>query len=168
MAYITLEEAKDHIRVDFDDDDVYILALMDVAETAILNEVKGTFPGTGTVTTDGTITLSGDDSEFVDEIKVGDVLKVEGETDRTVASVTDEDTLTVGVAFTTSEAGLRYYVQPTALESSILPKPLKQAMLLLIGQLYNQREPVNVGSSVVKMPYSLDYLISPYKNWVVK
>jgi hypothetical protein len=73
MAYVTLEEAKDHCRVDFDDDDVYILSLIDVAETAVLNEVKGNFPGTGTVTTNGTTILTGEDSIFVDETKAGDI-----------------------------------------------------------------------------------------------
>lgn len=169
MAYVTLEEAKDHIRVDFDDDDMYILSLIDVAETAILNEIKGNFPGTGTVTTNGTITLEGDDDTiFVDEIKVGDILRVAGETDRTVATITDEDTLTVTLAFTTSDSDLKFYVEPSPLVSSVLPKPLKQAILLMIGHLYNQREPINVGNLVTKIPYSLDFLVAPYKNYVVK
>jgi hypothetical protein len=168
MAYVTLEEAKDHCRVDFDDDDVYILSLIDVAETAVLNEVKGNFPGTGTVTTNGTTILTGEDSIFVDETKAGDILRVEGETDRTVSTVTDEDTLTVSLAFTTSESGLKYKIEPSPLVSNILPKPLKQAILLMIGNLYNQREPINVGNLVTKIPYSLEFLIAPYKTWVVK
>jgi hypothetical protein len=168
MAYITLEEAKDHCRVDFDDDDVYILSLMDVAETAVLNDVKGNFPGTGTVTTNGTTTLTGEGSIFIDEIKAGDVLRVEGETDRTVSSVTDLNTLVVSVAFTTSDTDLKYYIEPSPLVSSVLPKPLKQAILLMIGHLYNSREPVQIGVGITKVPYSLEYLIAPYKNWVVK
>jgi hypothetical protein len=168
-SYITLEEAKDHCRVDFDDDDVYILALMDVAETAILNEVKGQYPGTGTVTTAGTTTLEGDsDTIFIDECKAGDTIIVSGETSRVIASITDLNTLITTVAFTTSDSGLSYVIQPTPLESSVLPKPLKQAILLLIGNLYNQREPINVGNMVTKIPYSLDFLIAPYKTWVVK
>lgn len=34
-TYITLEEAKDHLRVDFDDDDRYIETLCDVAEASL-------------------------------------------------------------------------------------------------------------------------------------
>ena len=169
MAYVTLEEAKDHIRVDFDDDDVYILSLMDVAETAVLNEVKGNFPGTGTVTTNGTTTLTGDDDAiFINEVKVGDVVKVEGETDRTVATITSDSVLTVTSAFSTSEAGLKYHIESTPLVSGALPTPLKQAILLMIGHLYNSREPVQIGTSITKIPYSLDFLMSPYKTWVVK
>jgi hypothetical protein len=141
---------------------------MDVAETAVLNDVKGNFPGTGTVTTNGTTTLTGEGSIFIDEIKAGDVLRVEGETDRTVSSVTDLNTLVVSVAFTTSDTDLKYYIEPSPLVSSVLPKPLKQAILLMIGHLYNSREPVQIGVGITKVPYSLEYLIAPYKNWVVK
>lgn len=95
--YVTLEEAKDHIRVDFDDDDIYIESLIEVSEAAIANEIN---------------------EDFADILEGGE-----------------------------------------------LPKPLKQAILLLIGQLYNQREPVLIGSSVVKIPYTLEMLIAPYKNW---
>jgi len=35
MAYISLEEAKDHLRVEFDEDDRYITELIDVAEASL-------------------------------------------------------------------------------------------------------------------------------------
>ena len=97
MAYVTLEQAKDHCRVDFDDDDIYIGDLIDVAEASVANEI-------------GTTLASN-------------------------------------------------------LVSGELPKPLYQAILLLVGHLYNSREPVIIGTGVVKVPYTLDYLISPYKSW---
>jgi hypothetical protein len=100
MAYITLEQAKDHIRVDFNDDDFYIEELIAVSEASIENEI-------------GTTLASN-------------------------------------------------------LVGGVLPKPLYQAILFLIGHLYNQREPVMVGVSVVKCPFTLEYLIAPYKTWVCK
>jgi len=39
--------------------------------------------------------------------------------------------------------------------------PLKQAVLLLVGNLYANREPVAY-NQVVKVPYSFDFLIAPY------
>ena len=50
-------------------------------------------------------------------------------------------------------------------QGGVLPKPLYQAILLMIGHLYDTREPVMVGVSVVKCPYTLDFLLAPYKTW---
>lgn len=163
-SYVTLEEAKDHIRVDYTDDDVYITDLLDVCETAILNEVKGHIPGEGTVATSGTA-LTGSSTNFLD-FQAGDIIRVDGESNRTISAITSNTALTVTSAFSASGSGLSYRIEPSF--SGVLPKPLKQAILIMIGLLYNQREPVIIGTSVVKIPYTLEYLIAPYKTWVVK
>jgi hypothetical protein len=98
--YVTLEQAKDHIRVDFDDDDIYIEDLIGVAETSVANEI--------------------------------------------------------GTTLASNEV------------SGVLPKPLYQGILLLVGHLYAIREPVTVGVVCVKVPFSLEYLLAPYKTWVLK
>jgi hypothetical protein len=100
MAYVTLEQAKDHLRVEIADDDFYITDLIAVSEQSIENEIGSTLASN----------LSG----------------------------------------------------------GVLPKPLYQAILLLIGHLYATREPVMVGVSVVKCPFTLEYLIYPYKTWTCK
>ena len=100
MSYVTLEQAKDHIRVDFDDDDVYIGDLIDVAEASVANEIGSTLASN----------------------------EIGGE----------------------------------------LPKPLYQGILFMVGHLYNSREPVIIGTGVVKVPYTLEYLLSPYKTWTCK
>lgn len=100
MAYVTIEQAKDHLRVDFADDDFYINDLIMVSESAIENEI--------------------------------------------------------GSTLLSNEVG------------GVLPKPLYQAILLLIGHLYATREPVMVGVSVVKCPFTLEYLLYPYKTWTCK
>jgi len=97
MAYVTLEQAKDHLRVDFDDDDIYIGDLITVAEQSIADEIGSTLA-----------------SNEVDDV---------------------------------------------------LPRTLYQAILLMVGHLYATREPVMVGISVVKCPFTLEYLIAPYKSW---
>ena len=98
--YVTLEQAKDHLRVDFEDDDIYIETLIDVAEQSVANEI-------------GTTLLS-------------------------------------------NEVG------------GVLPKPLFQAILLMTGHLYEHREPVIAGVGVQKIPFSMEYLLAPYKTWVCK
>lgn len=39
MAYVTLQEVKHHLRVEVSEDDTYLEHLIDVAETAIANEL---------------------------------------------------------------------------------------------------------------------------------
>ena len=99
--YVTLCEAKKHLLVDnsFNDDDEYILALIDIAEEAVSININ--------------IPL---------------------------------DSITVG---------------------GELPPAVKAAILLLVGNLYANREPVAY-TSVSKVPYTFDYLISLYKNYSIK
>ena len=49
-------------------------------------------------------------------------------------------------------------------EGGLLPSPIVHAMLLLIGNLYANREPVSYGT-VVKVPLSYEYLLGFYKNY---
>jgi hypothetical protein len=99
-VYVTLEQAKDHLRVDITDDDTHIGDLIDVAETSVENEI--------------------------------------------------------GVTLVSLAVG------------GVLPKPLYQSILFMVGHLYNTREPVMVGVGVAKCPYTMEYLLAPYKIWTVK
>lgn len=49
----------------------------------------------------------------------------------------------------------------------ILPPSIIQAMLLLIGNLYQNREPVAFGT-VSEIPINYNYLLGLYKNYDVK
>lgn len=44
----------------------------------------------------------------------------------------------------------------------LAPRPILQAMLLLVGHLYANREAVNVGNIVNTMPYAVEWLLSSY------
>lgn len=44
-----------------------------------------------------------------------------------------------------------------------LPKSIKQAMLLLLGHLYERREAVNVGNIVSSYPLGYTHLLTPYR-----
>jgi hypothetical protein len=157
-------EAREHLRVDFSDDDFYISQLVELVEELVLTEIQGSITGEGTVTTAGTTALIGIGSNFTD-YTVGDTIKVEGETLRTIATITDDTHLTVSVAFSTTAAGLTYTMHPGI--PSPIPRGLKQAMLLLLGHFYQVREPVIIGVNATKIPYAYEYLIAPYKNYTV-
>ncbi len=45
--------------------------------------------------------------------------------------------------------------------TEVIPLPVKHAALLLVGNLYANREPVSFGQAY-KVPLSYEYLLSPY------
>lgn len=49
-------------------------------------------------------------------------------------------------------------------EDGEIPSPLLQAMLLMVGNLYMNREPVALVSTI-EIPYTYKYLLSLYKNY---
>lgn len=51
-----------------------------------------------------------------------------------------------------------------ALNEGQIPKPLVQAMLLMVGNLYQNREIV-APTKTTNLPYNYEYLIDLYKNY---
>jgi uncharacterized phage protein (predicted DNA packaging) len=49
-------------------------------------------------------------------------------------------------------------------EDGVVPTPLLQAILLFIGNMYDNRESVAY-SSVTEVPKSLDYILSMYRDY---
>jgi hypothetical protein len=231
--YLDFDDVKKHLRVDFDDDDAYIIDLIDMVEALVLNEVQGLITGegvvetaltptTGTVQTAGTTALIGTTTNFL-SFTVGETITVSGETVRTIATITDDTHLTVTSAFSTTASGLSYVVSTKKLligtESNFaeynvgdlvkvdgetfrtidsitddthltvtvsfanaltnlayqfrpgIPSPirleLKQGMLLMIKHYYDNRDTVLIGVGVQKMPYGFEFLVNRYKNWTV-
>ena len=52
-------------------------------------------------------------------------------------------------------------------EGGILPPSIIHAMLLMIGNLYQNREPISFGT-VVKIPYTYEYLVGLYKRYGIR
>lgn len=46
-----------------------------------------------------------------------------------------------------------------------VPRPIRQAMLLLLGHAYAHREIVVAGTIVSPIPQSMDWLLDPYRVW---
>lgn len=121
-TFLHLQQVKDHLRVDFNDDDNYIQDLIDMTEMAIEQEIGQSLSGLTWVLLTGS-TLTG-------------------------------------------------YTQTTGIQeangSGTFPLRLKQGMLLMIGHFYQNREPAIIGVAINKIPWGLEYLIAPYKNWTIK
>jgi hypothetical protein len=166
-TYLTLAECKAHLRVDFTDDDTYIGSLAEMVEVVVLNEIKGSTNGEGSVATAGSKVLTGTETNFTD-FAVGDTVTVAGETTRTIDSITNDTLLTVTSNFANTTSGVTYIMHGGfPLENGDLPLPLRHAMLLMLGHFYMNREPVSV-TGLIKVPQTFDFLIAPYKNWTVR
>lgn len=50
-------------------------------------------------------------------------------------------------------------------EPEAVPAPVKQAVLLLVGQWFRNRMAVNVGNIVNEMPFAVEALLSPFRRW---
>jgi hypothetical protein len=74
----------------------------------VISLVNNDYPtvSIGTVATNGTTVLTGTGTSFLSTFHVSDVITVSGETSRIVTAVTDDSTLTVSVAFSTTATGL--------------------------------------------------------------
>jgi hypothetical protein len=169
MVYIDLEEAKEHLHVDFDDDDAYIISLIDLVEELVLVEIQGEKIGEGTVATTVAVAVVGTNTNFLD-YSVGDTITVRDAdlgtvVTRTIATITSDTALTVTVAFAAIASSLTYVIHTGM--SMPIPRGLKQAMLLMLGHFYNVREPILIGVNGTKIPYGYEYLVSPYKNWTI-
>ena len=76
--------------------------------TIYSEESEGSHTGLGTVATNGTTTLTGTDTVFERSFVVGDTISVAGETDRIIATIASNTSLTVTSAFSTTDSGLAY------------------------------------------------------------
>ena len=174
---ITLAEAKEHLRVDFDEDDTLITSLIVAAREHLENSIARRL-----VTQTWEVTYP----EFKDELILPETPL------QSITSVTyldsdgDSQTLasTVYEADTTTEPGLirRTYLQTWPVTRAVwnavviryvvgygtasdVPQALKQAMYLHIGTMYEFRESVMAGMNVATVPMAYESLISPYRVW---
>lgn len=80
---------------------------------------------------------------------------------------TDDDEYILGL-IQVAEQSVRVHVNQdleglAEKNNGFLPSPLIQAMLLMVGNLYQNREVV--GSKTQKLPFNYQYLIDLYRNY---
>ena len=162
--YLDLTGVKQNFNIDYSDDDAIITGLMELAEELVLTDIQGTVTGVGTVATDGSSGLTGTDTFFT-SYTVGDTIKVDGAVIQTITAITDDTHLTVSGTFTSTSGDLGYVMHPGI--PSPVPNRLKQAMMMMVGHFYSNREATIAGVTLAKIPYGYDYLIEHDKNWTV-
>jgi hypothetical protein len=147
--FVDLETVKKHLQIDADytGDDNYLLMLISVAEQAVATHLDLNLTEYTDISTKVT-TQSNTSSPQLEAIVIAGKVSLR---QINPAMIVNEDT-------EVDEP------QDTPDDTIELPAPIKQAILLMIGNLYANREPVTYGT-VIKVPYTLDYLLGLYKNY---
>lgn len=177
---VTLTEAKLHLRVDTDctDEDTLITALITAAREAAENYtglalINQTWEYTCDEFPDDDLALRPAPLSSITSITYVDT----GGTTQTLSGVTvyTADTYTIPGAAT-----LRYgqtwpavrdinnsitvtYVAGFGAAATNVPGPIKAAILLLIGHLFEHRESVIIGTISSELPQGVEYLLNPYR-----
>lgn len=180
---VSLDEAKKHLRVDFDEDDDYISGLV-AAALAWLNGPEG-WLGRAL----GVQTLEMVTDGFADGCRAWidlpyppliDIVSV-----KYINSAGVETTLDPG-AYETAlgqlrptdgnawpsprcqsdavriryRAGGKFNTEDPPVLVDVLPKHARIAVLMLVGQWYQTREPIVLGETVEKLPFAVEALLS--------
>lgn len=184
---ISLEEAKAHLRVDDDDQDELIDALI-AAATGYLDGPQGVL-GRALVTqtwrADRSCFLSGpcwpgirlplapvQSANLTVEYWNGtDYIEVDAEgyalyADSLGPYVDGVTNFTWPTPETRTDAVKITFVAGYGTAAEV-PQPLKQAILLMVGHWFENREASVVGASVAALPMAVDALIAPYRRWTL-
>jgi len=173
---ISLSEAKAFLRIDsdYDDDNTYITSLINVA-TQVVEE----FTRRRLMTQ--TYNLFYDEFPPYIDLQVGDVASVThikyydaNNTLQTLAtSEYDVDTKVRPGRIYESENGdfPNTYERPNAVEvefivggtASDVPAPIVQAIYIIVGRYYENRQDVVMGTQVNELPLMVDHLLTPYR-----
>jgi uncharacterized phiE125 gp8 family phage protein len=178
---VLLSEAKQHLRVDISTDDTYIEALIKVAretcetitrralisqtwdmvldEFPALDWISFPFPPLQSVTSVSYTTLAGVTSTVSSSTYVVDTYSEPGRLRLKSGYAWPGDSLKELAGVT-----IRFVCGYGLIRTSV-PESIRQAMLLLIGHYYENREQVVIGQgvSIQKLPQGFEALLWPYR-----
>lgn len=173
---VTLSEAKAHLRLEGVDDDAYVTALIQAARQHV-EEVC--WRGLVTQTREAVLETfpCGDELELpggnLGSITSVTYVDADGTTQTLDSDTYEADTVSVPgrllLAYGESWPATRSqwnavrvrYVVGWAVED--VPAPIKQALLLLVAQMYEHRVPEITGTIVSPVRFAVDALLSPYR-----
>ncbi|WP_256467859.1 head-tail connector protein [Bradyrhizobium sp. 18] len=178
-ALVSLEEAKAHLRVDFDDDDDYIESLVET----VTNTLDGPGGWLGRALITQTLEWRGDEFGTCDirlpYPPIASIVSVKYDDDdgaeQTVSSgdyrlVGQPSLPRIALAYGSSWPSTRSQSESvrirytagygTAVDS--VPAPIRQAVLLMIAELYENRE-LTTDRSRAELPFSAMALLSTYR-----
>ncbi|RMF11098.1 MAG: hypothetical protein D6773_00370 [Alphaproteobacteria bacterium] len=177
---VSLAEAKAHLNVDFADDDALITALIDAA-TEYFDGWSGTL-GRALITQTWQQAMSAFPASVrlwlplapvqsitsVQYYDAADVLQTFAASNYRLQAdgagpyielVSGASWPNVGVR---DDAVIVTFVAGYGNTGADVPEPIRQAILLLIGHLYENREAVTVGVSAADLPLGVSHLVAPF------
>ncbi|KQP34298.1 hypothetical protein ASF27_01685 [Methylobacterium sp. Leaf102] len=142
---LTVEQAKRHLRVEGGDEDAYIVDLIAVA-TAWIDGPDGWL---GRALGEQVLEAVVPSSAWAGErwLPLPPLLDILGETPSDAGFIT--------VRYRAGYAG------------GAVPAPIRHAILLMVGHLYENRMAVTAATHMGAMPMGVDALLSPYRVWSV-
>lgn len=176
---LTLQEAKDHLRLEHNLDDVYVQALIRAAREYVEKVTwRALMNQTWLATACGFPTRC----DFI-ELPKGNLVSVEAVTYLDGAGVQqtlsptlyelDQDSvpgrlwLMYGASWPTTldrwNAVRVRYVAGYGTTTDKVPQPVRQAMLLLVSQMYEHRVPEITGTIVAKVNFAVEALLAMYR-----
>jgi uncharacterized phiE125 gp8 family phage protein len=173
---VTLEQARHHCRIDFGDDDVYLVALVEAA-TLLAEKWLGRslISQTLEMTLDGfpacPVPLRRPPIETMGSVKYDDPAFGEVTLDNSAYRLVDRPdaklTLAYGVtAWPLSASGDAVRIRYTAgygASGDAVPAAIRQAILLFVGHWFANRETVLVGQVPAELPIAAESLLSAYR-----
>lgn len=153
---VPLDYAKQFLRIDYNDDDMLIQgmvwAAIEHAETFIRRSIS-------TKTYELTLN-NGENSVMLPNPPLVSVDSVLDDNDSAVEYELIEEN---GRSFINFNPNNKTVITYQAGYNKV-PKTIEQAILILVSHFYENRETVIVGTSVVRMPFSVEALLNPHKS----
>lgn len=154
MSFVTLAEAKIHLRVDGTDEDALIGIYINAAEQAAIKAMdRGVYADITAL--QAAMTAAPGVLTTATATYTAAVTAAEAMTDAT------EQAAALQVAETAYMRAQVAYRQ--VFDGIVVNDQIKAAVLLTVGHLYANREDVVVGASVSALPHGADCLLQPYK-----
>ena len=173
---VSLPEAKTFLRIDsdYDDDDAYITSLINVA-TSVVEEF------TRRKLISQTFNIFYDEFPSYIDLQIGEVASVThikyydtSNSLQTLAALNYDldDKIRPGRIYESERGDFPdTFERPNAVEvefvvgatASEVPAPIKQAMYIVIGRYYENRQDVVMGTQVNELPLMVDHLLTPYR-----
>ena len=154
MSFVTLAEAKLHLRVDGADEDALIGVYITAAEQMAIALLDRGVYADGTALGVAKAAAPAELDTAIAACKSA-IAAAEALADETAKAASIQ---TAGNDLLRAQVAHRQ-----AMDGMVVNEAIKAAVLLIVGHLYANREDAVVGVSVAQMPNGAEWLLAPYK-----
>ena len=163
---ISLEEAKQHLRILHSHEDIYINALLDVITTAISNDVQYDVVSTNYEFNIYDKIEVGENIHFINApiYKIESVVMYNGNVEVSDFTYSNSDEYITFNSLPVEYTHIKIIYRKGFESVDDTPTPIKQAGLLMLTDLYQFRGTFIVGKSVITLDKTIDRLLQPFRK----